>query len=82
MKIIHISDLHISSEIKQSNFDRAMKVLSQIVDEGFDHLIISGDITENADVTSFALVRKTFKKFGLLDPEKLTLVIGNHDIFG
>jgi 3',5'-cyclic AMP phosphodiesterase CpdA len=49
--------------------------------EGFDHLIISGDITENAD-TIMELGRKLLEKFGLLDSSKTTLIIGNHDIFG
>ncbi len=82
MKIVHISDLHLNTEFKQVNNEKCYLALEHIIDEGFDHLIISGDITENADKSSFELARRIFKRFDLLDTEKLTLVIGNHDIFG
>lgn len=82
MKIIHISDLHIDRNYKRNNYNKSHYLFEKITDEGFDHLIISGDITENADGSSFELARNLFKKFGLLDPSRMTLVIGNHDIFG
>jgi 3',5'-cyclic AMP phosphodiesterase CpdA len=82
MKIVHISDLHIDRNYKSKNYNKTHHLLEKIIDEGFDHLIISGDITENADGGSFELARNLFKKFGLLDTARMTLVIGNHDIFG
>jgi len=82
MKIVHISDLHINTEFKRENNEKANRILEYIVDSGFDHLIISGDITENADRNSMEYARKLLKKFNLLDADKLTVVIGNHDIFG
>ena len=82
MKIIHISDLHLNTEYKLSNNEKCTRALEFIVDSGFDHLVISGDITENSERSSYELARKMFRKFNLLNPDKLTLVIGNHDIFG
>lgn len=82
MKIFHISDLHLDLKYKRSNYLKAVSLFEQITSEGFDHLIISGDITENADPSSMELARKLLDKFGLMNGQKTTLIIGNHDIFG
>jgi predicted phosphodiesterase len=47
-----------------------------------DHLVITGDITHNSDFEDFNQMRKLLKKNKLLDAKKVSLVIGNHDIFG
>ena len=62
MKIFHISDLHLDRNYKKSNFDKTYNMLEEITGEGFDHLIITGDITENADSSSFELARNLLKK--------------------
>ena len=82
MKIAHISDLHIDAVNKPENYKRASEALENISGLNADHIIITGDITQNADKESFELARKLFNKFNLLNSEKLSLVIGNHDIFG
>ena len=82
MKIVHISDLHIDAVYKRTNYMKSVKLLEYAIDTGFDHLVISCDLTENAEKSAFELVRKTLKKYNLLHSEKLTVVIGNHDIFG
>ena len=82
MKIAHISDLHIDFYRKKANNLNSHRLLEYIVDNKYDHVIISGDITENSDKESFLLARSMLKKFGLLSAHKLTLTIGNHDIYG
>ncbi len=82
MKIAHISDLHLDVNHKQINLANTLKVLEYISDNNFDHIIISGDITENAESSAFALARNTLNRFGLLNPDRLTVTIGNHDIYG
>jgi 3',5'-cyclic AMP phosphodiesterase CpdA len=82
MKIYHISDLHLDKNFKKSNYYKTHCLLERIVDEGFDHLVISGDITENAESSAFEIARGLLKKFGLHGSEKATVVIGNHDIYG
>lgn len=82
MKIAHISDIHLDKNCKRKNYYRTLQLLEYIADNNFDHVIISGDLTENAESSAFELARKTLNRFGLLDPKKLTLTIGNHDIFG
>ncbi|MFA6440558.1 MAG: hypothetical protein WCX28_14725, partial [Bacteriovoracaceae bacterium] len=47
-----------------------------------DQIVITGDITNQAKPKEFAHARSILKEFDLLDPEKLTVTIGNHDIFG
>lgn len=82
MRIAHISDLHLDKNYKKDNLINTLKLLEYISDSDFDHVIITGDITENAESSAFELARSLFKKHGLLDPDKLTLTIGNHDIYG
>lgn len=82
MKIAHISDLHIDAVNNYENYLHSEQLLEFICSRNFDHIIISGDVTENGDKSSFELARNLFKRFGLLKPEKLTLTIGNHDIYG
>lgn len=82
MKIIHISDLHLDAVYKQENYIKTLLLLEYIADSGFDHVVITGDITENAERPAFLMARNLLKKFNLLNPHKCTIIIGNHDIFG
>lgn len=47
-----------------------------------DHLVITGDLVENPESYDFELLRKALKQTGFLSSDRLSLVIGNHDIFG
>lgn len=82
MKIAHISDLHLDAVNKKENLRNTLHLLEYIHSNNYDHVIVSGDITENGDSASFELARSTFQKFGLLSKNKMSLTIGNHDIFG
>ena len=82
MKIIHISDLHLDTFYKQDNYIKTLLLFEYIADSGFDHVVITGDITENAEKSAFLMARNLLKKFNLLNPHKCTIIIGNHDIFG
>jgi 3',5'-cyclic AMP phosphodiesterase CpdA len=80
--IAHISDLHLSAEHKRFNLRRARRLLEEIGRRRVDHVVVTGDIAADADRREFEIARGLFRNSGLLDPEKLSLVIGNHDIFG
>ncbi len=82
MKIAHISDLHFDNTYKRANYHNTNRLFEYIADNRFDHVVISGDITENAEPSAFETAKKLFKKYGFLDSKKLTLAIGNHDIYG
>ncbi len=82
MKIAHLSDLHISPKSRPQNLEYTRKLLNYVLEEGVDHIVITGDLTDLAEPGDFYSVRKVFQEFGLLNPFKMTLIVGNHDIFG
>jgi 3',5'-cyclic-AMP phosphodiesterase len=82
MKIAHISDLHFSTFFKNSNLQSIKHLLKYIIHSKVDHIVITGDLTDNADPKDFEIIRKLFKSFNILSSDRLSLVIGNHDIFG
>ena len=82
MKIAHISDLHLNTFFKDSNLREIKYLLKYILSEKIDHLVITGDLVDNADPKDLEILRNLFKKLGLLESDRMSLVIGNHDIFG
>jgi len=81
-RVAHISDTHVSPEYNRQNILKLKNLLSRIVDENYHHIVITGDITGHGEERDFRSVRRILKYFGLLEYEKLTVTIGNHDIFG
>lgn len=82
MKLAHISDLHLNTLFNDSNLVRIKRLIKYISSNSVDHLIISGDLTDNADESDLLLLKKLLTKEGFDDSAKLTIVPGNHDIFG
>lgn len=82
MKLIHISDLHINSAIADSNIEKTIFLLKSAIKTGVDHILISGDITDNGTEKDFDIFRKILKNLNLLSGERVSLVAGNHDIYG
>lgn len=80
--LAHISDLHVSLDHERHNIRRLRRLLDAILRQNVDHIVVTGDITADAKPGEFDAVRKVFKRYGLLDPLRLTVVPGNHDIFG
>jgi len=80
--IAHIADLHLSAEHRRFNLRRARKLLEEISRRRVDHVVVTGDIAADADRRELEIARGLFRNNGLLDPGKLSLVIGNHDVFG
>lgn len=82
-RIAHLSDPHINLRYHPQHLPRLRKILRHALQKKkVDHIVISGDITSNADERDLLATRKLFEELDLLDPERLTLTIGNHDIFG
>jgi 3',5'-cyclic AMP phosphodiesterase CpdA len=82
MRIVHLSDLHINPFYNESNIKKVDLVLAAAIKMGFDHLVITGDISHDADQKSFELLRTMLHNLNLLDTKKTSITIGNHDIFG
>ena len=82
MKIAHLSDVHICQKSRPKNLERTKLLLDYALQQGVDHIVITGDIVHLGEVEDYIALRNLFQEFGLLDPFKLTLVIGNHDVFG
>lgn len=82
MKIAHISDLHICTRRNFRNIKNARRLLEHITNNNYDHVVITGDLTENGAEKEFRLMRRVLEEFNLLDANKLSVVIGNHDIYG
>lgn len=82
MRIAHLSDLHLSPDHFPERTDAFYEILHKCRSMKTDHIVITGDITNQAKPKEFAHARAILKEFGLLDPEKLSVTIGNHDIYG
>lgn len=82
LNIAHISDLHLNSFYSESNYEKIEFILNFIKKKNVDHLVVTGDIVDNASSLDLQSIRELFQKYNLLDRSKLSVVVGNHDIFG
>jgi 3',5'-cyclic AMP phosphodiesterase CpdA len=80
--IAHISDLHLSAVHKRTHIRRTRRALDYITTLGVDHVIVTGDITADGSPADYRVARSVFASAGLLNPSRLTVTIGNHDVFG
>src|ERR1039457_4673226 len=83
MRIAHLSDCHINLKYHPQHLPRLRRALEDALERnGADHIIITGDLTSNADARDLLTVRRLFESLGILKSSKLTVIVGNHDIFG
>lgn len=82
MKVAHLSDIHFTTFFRNFDLYKLENLLQYCNAKRIDHLIITGDLVENPDEYDFELLRKILKQNGFLSSDRLSLVIGNHDIFG
>jgi 3',5'-cyclic AMP phosphodiesterase CpdA len=80
--IAHISDLHLNSFYNESNYHHLQYLLNKLKDDRVEHLIITGDLTDNASEKDFLLLRRLLSEYDFLEGKKLTVIVGNHDIYG
>src|SRR6266542_4136803 len=65
----------------EARMRRAERALRRARQQGFDHLVISGDLTEDGGTAQFEQLAHVLSQSGI-DPYKITLVPGNHDAYG
>lgn len=82
MIIAHISDLHLNWNGKTTFYKKVEELIRKVSLCEPDHIVISGDVSEDGREEDFLFLRELLIKFDLLNPLRTTLVIGNHDIFG
>lgn len=82
MRIAHISDLHLCGKYKKNNIERTELLIRHALENGVQHFVITGDISDNADENDFIVFKDILRKYNLLSSDKTTIIIGNHDIFG
>lgn len=82
MKIAHISDLHLNTFYRESYLTEVDHLLQYCAEKQYDHLIITGDLTDNATEGDYKIIRKLLLKYDYLRSDRLSVVIGNHDIYG
>lgn len=61
--------------------ERALVALRAAKAAGFDHLLVTGDLTEDGQLEQYAAVREILEDSGI-EPERVTLLPGNHDAYG
>ncbi len=80
MKIAHISDLHLSGRQDRRQLGDLDRLLDHFNKAGFDHLVISGDLSNNADSGDWQIVREKLESHALYHWDKTTVIAGNHDL--
>jgi 3',5'-cyclic AMP phosphodiesterase CpdA len=82
MKVAHFSDLHICASHRKDNIQFTRDTLEYVLKAGCEHVVITGDLSHMGSPRDFEILRTIFEDYNLLDPSRLSLTIGNHDIFG
>ncbi|NTU97678.1 MAG: metallophosphoesterase [Chlorobiaceae bacterium] len=80
VKIAHISDLHLSGWLDRRQISAFDRLLEHFTIEGFDHIVISGDLSNGASTADWKIVKDALARHGLYHWEKATVVAGNHDL--
>lgn len=81
-RIAHITDLHIKYDNPEPNLIKFRQLLEDALTSGCDHIVLTGDIADYADERDYDFIRAILIEFELLSSHKLSVIPGNHDIFG
>ncbi len=78
-----LSDLHIDREVDRDSWKLAKAAFREAVAQGADHVVVVGDAFDcsTAMVQDQEKLRAFLAKEGLWHRDRLTIVVGNHDIF-
>jgi 3',5'-cyclic-AMP phosphodiesterase len=79
VRIAHISDLHLSGKQDRRQLSYLDRLFAHFNRAGFDHLVISGDLSNRANPEDWRIVREKLESHGLYHWDKTTVIAGNHD---
>jgi 3',5'-cyclic AMP phosphodiesterase CpdA len=90
LTLLHLSDLHITTDDAGNQFDRDLKIRQALLDdlgtEGrteFDAILVTGDVAYHGRADEFARAKLWLEEVRTKtcsDPEALFVVPGNHDV--
>lgn len=81
-KIAHITDLHIKS-LDLKGYKKYLQALFEdIKKRECDHIFITGDLVDNGEEKDYHALLRIMNEFGLMDTNKISVTIGNHEIYG
>jgi len=78
-RIAHWSDLHLDGDDSDEAF--LTNLFASLKEYSVDHLIVTGDVTDDGESEGFALLDHMRRKHGY-GPRKSTVLPGNHDLPG
>jgi 3',5'-cyclic AMP phosphodiesterase CpdA len=87
MKIAHFGDLHfVPADLKVSargpgSLQHLVHAIRRALKQGISHLVISGDLLEGGYPAGYDRVRGELDRLGVFDPQRMSIVPGNHDLF-
>jgi DNA repair exonuclease SbcCD nuclease subunit len=82
-RIAVLSDQHIDCESEPASWSLAQRAFKAAVKSKADHVVLAGDTFDcaTAMVRDHERVEKYLRKLGLWQPDRLSVIVGNHDIF-
>ena len=78
-RLAHFSDFHLT-EINE-DFHRSLALVDDAIEQGADHLVITGDLVESGQMEVVKAFLVALKQRRWAGAKRLTLIPGNHDIF-
>jgi 3',5'-cyclic-AMP phosphodiesterase len=80
--IAHLSDLHINHRYYPERSELLHLTLDECEARKVDHLVITGDLSHLGQAEELKQCAGILREHGYWDSSRLTVTIGNHDIFG
>ncbi|HPY30163.1 MAG TPA: metallophosphoesterase [Verrucomicrobiota bacterium] len=77
--IAHFSDFHLCAV--DDDFHCSLAMIDDAVERGVDHIVITGDIVDCAQMDVYTAFFQALRKRKLTEATRLTIIPGNHDIF-
>lgn len=81
LRLCHLSDPHLAFD-RAGSFAILEALLRDALARGADHVLVTGDLLDRPGPAGLAEAVGLFRRLGLWDPGRLTVLPGNHDASG